>query len=340
MEAALRLKQRAIVFQEGAHQFMNGHWMELLHTMCKVYILYVHRNDMTWMQDCYRWYESMDIIQQSNPQDHKQWQQHKQVRHELFELLSRLLKAPHEFYLNVMQEWGVYWKGSGSNTSHIDRNVQALLSQAKSVNQMEQMRHMIQMSNESYQDSIQVWTRASSIMSEIMSLQWLDVSQGSRLETDRQQTSFDGLVQSFFYLIHSLLYDSVQQFGSQTVHLSQQHLWALIIEDETPEQYEVWVPSVPVQAFRNLLECFADASMNTSGFLVVCMLLAHRIKTLRYILKGQSTPSSAPALINDPYHYHHYEQHLIKSHGLDSTFGGKLNGRTVKNVIEFKEEEP
>lgn len=336
MESALRTKQRTIVFKEGAEHFMNGRWLDLLHTMCKIYVLYVHRSDLTWMADCHLWYQKMDLIQQSNPQEPKHWQQHKDLRTQLFDLLDRLVRAPHEFYMEVLKEWGVNWKGSRTSDRTVQHNLVLLMNQARTRNQSEQMMHMIQMNNESYEDSLHMWSRLRSLMAQIMSPEWLEVHDSSRIDQDSKQNAFDGLVQSFFYLVHSLLHDATRQFGSSNVNLSQQHLWSVLEEDPLAEEYDVMIPPVPIQAFQVLMESFQDNSLNTSAFLVVCLLIAHRVKSIRFMLKSKKK-IAGPAQISDPYHYHQYEQSLLTSHSLQSTFGGTTHGRVIKNVLEFKE---
>ena len=342
MEVALRSKQRSIVFKEGAEQFMNGRWMDLIHVMCKIYVLFVHRNDMTWMKDCYMWYQTMDTIQQTHPQDPRQWQQHKEVRAELFALLDRLLRAPHEIYTNVLKEWGVYWSTQNVTTeSVVQRNIALLVAQARTKHQSEQMLHMIQMSNESYSDSLYVWNRLRDMMGQIMSSEWLEVNTVStRFELDTKQNAFDGLVQSFFYLVHSLLYDTTRQFGSSRVSLSQKHLWSLLQfhDDTIPEEYEVMIPSVPVRAFHAMMESLHDPSLDTSAFLAVCLLIAHRVKCIRFMVKTKvSSHGGTITTIADPFHKHQYEQSLLTSHSLQVTHGGtNEQGRPIKNVLEFK----
>lgn len=322
LEDALRQNDPLPALRMAAEQFMGGQLWSLVRALCKVYILWVHRGDIDWMTSCVRWVKHVQELKACYEHDHGKWQHDRFARTELCSLVTRLVTAPKQFYTEVLDEWGIPWTGrptgvsTAAKATTVDPNIEYLMSRVRGdKNERERMEHLMKLNNENTDDAMSVWRRLQATLRELLSERWTlpDVSlygaaiaaasisatsvsntaSALRYAEERQLATFESVAQSFFYLLHSMLFDTTRQFGRRTVKLSQYHLWGLMddlqssehVLDEAALDTGGVAPPVDLQSFRELaMWCSTtDPSLNTSAFLVACILLVQRIKTIRFL---------------------------------------------------------
>lgn len=368
MEAALRQStDPSVALRYAADMFMGGRFSELIHTMVKVYVLYVHRSDMTWMTQCNDWIQRVSELKQQFPADHSKWQRNTSIRDELCQLVTRLVRAPKQFYIEYLEEWGIRWPDGDTTPQSAKRQTVAKKKSDATIsmilqmvrhdpNERERVKHLIQMNNESYEESHMIWERISECFDQIMTYATRTTtstsssSRSASYQEEAEQESLDGQIQTFFYLMKSLLFDAHRQFGKQHVSLTNHHLWTLLQDAQ-----DKMVPTQGTEFEQVLQWATPDRPLQTSAFLVACMITFSWIKhrqtstkkhphtaagyrqamqirqSLLQLQSEQQAPtlssSSLPALpalpFIDPATHHEYEKQLGTCYSLQSTHGGR-----------------
>lgn len=381
MEAALRQStDPSVALRYAADMFMGGRFSELIHTMVKVYVLHVHRADMTWMTQCHDWIQRVSELKQQFPTDHSKWQKNTSIRDELCQLVTRLVRAPKQFYLEYLEEWGIRWpdgheapRRETQAKKKSDATIAMIMQMVQNdPSERERVKHLIQMNNESYDESHAIWQQIRSCFEQIVTFRsrTLSVSSSSSSSASYQEEaeheSLDGQIQTFFYLMKSLLFDAHRQFGKHHTSLTNHHLWTLLQDAQ-----DQMVPTQGSEFEQVLQWATPDRALQTSAFLVACMITFSWIKhqqttkkmqqsgnrgyrqamQIRQSLlqvteeKSSMTPQESsvaaalhlhlPLPIIDPATHHEYEKQLGTCYSLQSTHGGRHESSSswVKNTM-------